>query len=935
MNSATPRQDAPSLSATTRSDVHKPLRDDVRLLGRLLGDVLREQMGQTFFEQVESVRRLARSARANSGGNKDVDQRILAELRGVLNQMSAKEMVQLSRAFSHFLSLANFAESHHRQRRRRAYLRTPHTSPQPGSVDAVIPELLQSGTAKETLLQAVADLRIGIVLTAHPTETLRRTFQKKYQRIAALLAEHDRTDLIPSERDEIETDLKREIMSAWMTSEVRRDRPTPLDEAESGLAIFESVLWDAMPRLLRNLSQTLQRYTGDSLPLLAAPMRFGSWMGGDRDGNPSVTAEITKKAVWLGRWLAAELYYREFGQLHQELSMQSASPELKKTVGQVHEPYRAVLRDLRRRMRATGLHFYRLYHDHPHPEADKDLSEQELQSLVIHDEQELLEPLLLCHRSLCDTNAKLLAEGHLSDLIRRVAVFGLSLARLDIRQDSSRHSALMSRLASAMGQENYASWDETRKEEFLISCLEGHETLPPLGPEVETRLIGGLDEEARETLATFQALALLPRSSLGSYIISMAREPSDILTVELLQKVSGIRSPLPTVPLFEQVEDLRRSSGVLDRLFSIEWYRGRLAHIQGQASSHTTPLHQEVMIGYSDSAKTAGRLTASWELYRAQEAITAVGSRHGVQITLFHGRGGTVSRGGGPTYKAISAQPPGSIQGAMRVTEQGEMILAKFGLPDLAIRNLELYASAVLESMLLPAPPVQPEWRELMNHLSSIAESSYRDLIERTPEFIDYFRAATPEQELSHLKIGSRPARREATGRIKSLRAIPWTFAWTQTRLHLPAWLGLDRALAQARQEGRLDKLRAMYEQWPFFRSTLDLIEMVLAKSEPRIAAQYDEALVPSSHQALGENLRTRLREMIDLLLEVTGHQALVENNPVLQRSIRVRNPYVDPINLTQIELLRKFRETPDSQELLEALLVTINGIAAGMRNTG
>ena len=884
------------------TDPHQPLRDDVRLLGQILGQTFKEQRGEEFFNRVETVRRLSKSAR---GGN-DQD---FKELIKLLHGLDASEMLPLARAFSYFLTLANFAESHHRIRRRRAYERDASSHAQGGSSEATIGDLVKSGIPKETILDALTKMKIDLVLTAHPTEITRRSLQRKFQMVASDLGELDRPDLTPHEREDREASLRQEIMSAWMTNEIRKTRPTPVEEAQGGLAIIEQVLWDAIPQHLRSLDRALMRATGKTLPLDATPIRFDSWMGGDRDGNPTVTAEVTKRTVHLSRWLAAELYFREINELAQDLSMNEASAALKARTENADEPYRALLKPMREKMRKTAQYHYRVSHGKAHPPgAPQDADVFKLKS-------ELLPDLMLCYESLEATKAHEVARGRMTDLIRRLHAFDLTLVRLDVRQESTRHTALVAAIASQAGIQGYAEMSEDKKQEFLIARLTGRTK-----PEIDE---SKLSEEEAEVWRTFKMLGTLPACSLGAYIISMARAPSDILAVEFLQNAAGNPQPQRVVPLFEQVEDLKNAPETLTKLFSVPWY---LERIKG---------HQEIMIGYSDSAKTAGRLSAAWELYRSQESITEVSRKFGVKATLFHGRGGTVSRGGGSTYQAIAAQPPGSIQNSMRVTEQGEMISGKFGLPGLAIRNLELYTSAVLDATLRPAIQPKPEWRAVMDKLASVSESAFRDVVEKREEFVPYFRAATPEQELSLLNIGSRPARRSSKGGLKSLRAIPWTFAWTQTRLNLPTWLGFDNALASAVDQGELVKLRQMYRDWPFFRSTIDLVEMVLAKSDRQVASRYDEVLVPNELRALGDELRKRLDRVTELVLSVTGHSGLLEENPVLRRSIDVRNPYVDPINFMQVELLRKLREDPDSETLKTALLVTINGIAAGMRNTG
>ena len=426
----------------------------------------------------------------------------------------------------------------------------------------------------------------------------------------------------------------------------------------------------------------------------------------------------------------------------------------------------------------------------------------------------------------------------------------------------------------------------------------------------------------RDVLDTFRVAASLPPGSLGAYVITMTSHASDVLAVELLQQLAGTRHPQRVVPLFETAADLGRAGRILDELFSHPWYRARIGG------------RQEVMIGYSDSAKDAGRFAAAWSLYTAQEQIVAACAQHGIALTLFHGRGGSVGRGGGPTHLAIRSQPPGSINGRLRVTEQGEMIQTKFGLPDIAVRTMEVYTTATLEATLMPASQPLPEWRETMTRLSERARASYRAIVYDDDRFVPYFRAATPEPELRDIRIGSRPARRGGRDGVEGLRAIPWQFAWTQTRLLLASWLGVEEALVAPGDTDQA-RLRQMYEEWPFFQSTLDLIEMVLAKADPRIAAEYDRRLVPAELQPLGADLRARLDRATQAVLAITGHREPVETTPVLRRSIDVRNPYVDPINLVQIELLARLRQTVDTPELRRAFVVTVNGIAAGMRNTG
>ncbi|MBK5259721.1 MAG: phosphoenolpyruvate carboxylase [Thermoanaerobaculia bacterium] len=883
------------------TDSDQRLRDDVHLLGDLLGETLRAQESGQLFDMVERVRAFAKSGRA--GQREDFER--LAEL---LASRPAEEALPIARAFAHFLTLANIAEQHHRVRRRREYERDEDAAPQAGSCDETFARLIASGVSPDHLFETIASLDIELVFTAHPTEVVRRTLLQKHRRIADLLAQRDHSDLTVPEEEEIAGALRREITAAWETDEVRHERPTPLEEVKGGLFIFEQTVWDALPRYLRTLDDALNDHTGRALPLDAMPIRFGSWIGGDRDGNPNITPDVTGEACLLARWVAADLYLREIDELRSELSMATGSAELTAAAGSKQEPYRALLRPLRARLLATresleeALASRGMWREWPQRNDDR---------APIVEARELLDPLLLCHRSLIATGNAIIAAGRLLDLIRRVVCFGTTLVRLDVRQDSARHEALLDAVTRARGDGSYADWNEEQRVEFLLRALSSAQPL------IDRQL--ALGEEERDVIETFRAIARIHPESLGAYVITMARQPSDVLAVAVLQKEAGVASPLRIVPLFETVEDLHNSGATMQRLFSSDRYR---AIIDGR---------QVVMVGYSDSSKDGGRFTAAWELFKAQEQIVETCRRAGIELTLFHGRGGSVGRGGGPTYMAIASQPPGSVDGRLRVTVQGEMIQAEFGLAGIALRTLEVYTTATLAATLAPPEPPREEWRVTIDVMAAAARAGYRSVVYEEPRFVDYFRAATPELELGELNIGSRPARRSGAKKgVESLRAIPWQFAWTQNRLLLPSWLGVDSALEAA----PIESLRAMYASFPFFRSTIDLIEMVLAKAESNIAEYYERLLVPQELRDIGQRLRARLALTVQLVLEVTGHKRLLESNRVLRRSIDVRNPYVDPINLVQAEILRRYRVSNDPA-LRDAFVVTANGIAAGMRNTG
>ncbi len=877
------------------AEIDARLREDVHQLGELLGDTISVQHGAAFLDKIERIRKGAKASRRGS-------QEGAEQLSATLNQLDDDELLPVARAFNQFLNLANIAEQYHRVRRRAPGEAQPFE-------DNILSDLLQrlssNGHKGEALARQFGRLDIELVLTAHPTEVARRTLIQKYDAMAEQLAAGDHSDLSAAEREQVKQRLQRLIAEAWHTEEIRRSRPSPVDEAKWGFAVIEHSLWHAIPNVLRKADQVLHSATGLHLPLDAAPIRFASWMGGDRDGNPNVTASITREVLLLARWMAADLYLRDVDNLAAELSMQQASPALLARVGESAEPYRSLLKQLRERLRATRSW------------AQAALNEQiSAPAAVLQDNRELLEPLTLCYHSLHECGMGVIADGPLLDCLRRAATFGLFLVRLDVRQDSSRHAAAMSEITDYLGLGRYAEWDEEARLAFLLKELENRRPLLPghFKPSGETE----------EVLATCREVAGAPAASLGSYVISMAGAASDVLAVQLLLKEAGLQRPMRVVPLFETLTDLDNAGPVISRLLALHGYRARL---------HGP---QEVMIGYSDSAKDAGTTAAAWAQYRAQETLVQVCREQDVELLLFHGRGGTVGRGGGPAHAAILSQPPGSVAGRFRTTEQGEMIRFKFGLPDIAEQNLNLYLAAVLEATLLPPPSPEPAWRELMDKLASDGVSAYRAVVREHPQFVDYFRQATPEQELGRLPLGSRPAKRREGG-VESLRAIPWIFAWTQTRLMLPAWLGWEAALDNAFQRGEGELLGQMREQWPFFRTRIDMLEMVLAKADESIAQLYDERLVEPALRPLGEHLRGLLSQAVAAVLGLTCQAQLLAHSPETLESISVRNTYLDPLHLLQAELLARSRQRDNQADspLEQALLVSVAGIAAGLRNTG
>lgn len=878
------------------TDVHAPLRQDVRLLGQLLGETLQEQEGSALLDQVEQIRQLAKHARA---GHEDRQPQLL----DTLSRLPPDQLVPVARAFSHFLNLANLAEQYHRARRRRALHDSGRS--QRATLTELWPRLQRQGVDADQLMATLGKLSIELVLTAHPTEVTRRTLIQKYDAISDCLAILDTRKLTAEERTAILQRLKRIIVAAWNTDEIRADRPTPVDEARWGFVTIEQHLWQALPAWLRELDDWLQRNVQRRLPLDFAPITFASWMGGDRDGNPNVTAGVTREVLHLARWMAADLYSRDIEKLHAELSMQPCNAALRAEVGDSREPYRTLLKRVRDQLRVTKQWLNSLL------QGENWRGPEPIQTTA-----QLLEPLHLIHQSLLDCNLRAVAEGELLDCIRRLHCFGISLLRLDIRQESSRHRDAMAAITRHLELGDYNQWDEARRQQFLQTELASKR--PLIDPGFRA------DAAVDEVLATFRMLAGQSPEALGAYVISMAHAPSDVLAVQLLQKVAGVARPLRVVPLFETIDDLAGAPATLRQLLAMPHYRAAIAG------------RQEIMIGYSDSAKDGGFLAAAWMQYQAQEQLAQLCREQGIQLTLFHGRGGSTSRGGAPAHEAILSQPPGVVDGRIRITEQGEVIRAKFSPFGVAVRTLERYVAAMLEATLLPGTAPQPEWRQQMEQLAQDSARGYRALVKDDPAFLHYFHQVSPGQELQRLPLGSRPAKRRQQGGIDSLRAIPWVFAWTQMRLMLPAWLGADDAFARMLAQGRGDALHEMYERWPFFRMIMGMQEMVLAKADAQIAAWYEQQLGDAADRQLGQTLRSRLADMIDLVNNITGHRLLLQNNPVIRRSIDVRNPYLDPLHLLQVELMRSSRNrNDDSAAHNRALMITVAGIAAGMRNTG
>ena len=846
----------------------KALRDDVRLLGELLGRVIAADRGSAFVDRIERIRALAKAARSGGGAEWD-------ELRALLESIPADAITDVARAFNQFLNLANIAEQRHQI-----------------SEGAVLEVELPKSAGLDA---AIEDLQIELVLTAHPTEVLRRTLVMKYDAIGRALEQR---------RVNVAT-LERLIAEAWHSDEVRHERPTPQDEAKWGYAVIENSLWEALPRFLRIFDTSLVRSGRKPLGPTATPIRFATWMGGDRDGNPNVTAKVTRDVLMLARWMAADLYLRDVDALQGSLSMTHANAELRARTADAREPYRAILKEVRDRLRRT-----RDWAEGTDPTPP---SERER---IYFDVADLAEPLALCYRSLHDCHMGLIADGPLLDTLRRVAAFGTTLVRLDVRQSSDRHTQVLDEITQYLGilrdGRSYAEWTEAQRQQFLLAELVGKRPLFPA--------VWPASDDSKEVLATCAEIASPLGIGVAQYVISMATSPSDVLAVILLLRAAGVARPLPVVPLFETLADLDAAAHTVDALLDIPWYR-RYAGAE-----------QQVMIGYSDSAKDAGQFAAAWAQYRAQEQLVAVADKHGIRLRLFHGRGGAIGRGGGPAHQAILSQPPGSVQSTLRVTEQGEMIRFKLGTPNLATETLCRYATAVLEATLHPPPVPTPTWRARIGELATDALAAYRSVVREDPDFVPLFRALTPERELGILALGSRPSRRRDTQDISSLRAIPWVFAWTQVRLMLPAWLGTDVALAAVgkHKDPIIDEMAG----WPFFRMQLDMLEMVLAKADADLARFYARRLTTPAQQRAVARLGERADSLTQSLLALHGATELLQNDPALRASLKVRNTYLDPLHLLQAELLARYRHAPDDATA-RALKVTMAGISSGLRNTG
>ena len=881
----------------------KSLRDDVRLLGNILGNVIKKQEGQTFFNLVEKIRKLSKANRANIK-----QQDSYKKISKTLSQINPSNTYKLTRAFSHFMNFINLAESIDASRTLDEFENNKAKANKNIFIEEIFEELFKDRKISSNKIYNTAkNLNIGIVLTAHPTEVKRRTLIQKYHNITELLEQRELMKSFPSKQKIIDRKLYDEITIIWNTDDLKRTKPSPFDEARWGLAIIEDSLWETIPKVYRRLNNIFVKNMGKGLPKNFNPIEFGSWMGGDRDGNPNVTADVTKEVILLSRWEAAKLYEKSLTKLIRSYSMGKCSKEIKKKTGESFEPYRVYLRPLRDKMRITHRSIEQ------HLVYNKPLNEK----ILLNSREEILKPLRVVRKSLEENQNENLASGELLDLMRRAKCFGINLARLDIRQESSRHSQLIAEYINRKYQQNYYKWSEKKKIKFLANQIKKKRNLLT---NFEFK-----NKENKEVWSTFKTISKQPDECLGAYVISMTSSISDIVTVSFLQKEAQIKNKLRVVPLFETLDDLINSKAIMNSLFQEKWYRKLINN------------KQEVMIGYSDSSKDAGKICASWHQYKAQEEIVKLAKKFKIDVTFFHGRGGSAGRGGGPIQATLRSQPPYSVNGKIRITDQGEVIQQKYGYEPLAKYNLCSYIGAVTEATLNPPPAPKKNWRDLIEKMSDISKSSYRKNINQNSDFIRYFKTVTPHVSLGKLLIGSRPSKRKNVDNIKSLRAIPWVFAWTQIRLMLPAWLGSAEALRYSSIKKFKSTLLDMERNWPFFNSMLDILDMVISKVDPEISKVYEKYLADHKLIRIGKKLRYQFETIKKLNKKITPKE-IINARKQFRNIIVARNIYTEVLNVIQPIVISKLKITKgkeNKKNLNDALLTSIAGISAAMKNTG
>ncbi len=940
---STPSAAAPAPNKRQSRDNEKPLVEDIRLLGRILGDVIRAQEGDEAYELVEQIRKLSVAFR------RDADHEADKALKKLLKGLSGERAVSVIRAFTYFSHLANLAEDRHHIRRRAIHERAGHT--QEGSIDVALQRLRWAGITPRTISQTLAHSHVSPVLTAHPTEVQRKSILDAERDIAHLLAERDaikaraaavnanKDALSPKELAANELQIRARVMQLWQTRLLRFTKLTVADEIENALSYYEATFLREIPKLYAELEAALD---GQSV---ASFFRMGQWIGGDRDGNPNVTADTLDHALRRQCEVALRHHLTEVHYLGSELSLSAmlvpVGPEMQALAARSpdanehrqDEPYRRALTGIYARLAAT-------LQELTGGEAARHAVAP--QNPYAHAE-EFLADLRVIHDSLCSHHCEALAAMRLRPLMRAVEVFGFHLATVDLRQSSDQHEAVVAELlATARLEPHYAALDEDAKRAVLLRQLNDARPLRVPGADYSAHTRGELAifETAKRLRERYGAQAI------RHHIISHTETVSDLLEVLLLQKEVGLMrgtldgqavADLIVVPLFETIEDLRNAAPIMRGFYALP---GVAALVQRSGAE------QDIMLGYSDSNKDGGIFTSNWELYRAEIALVSLfdqlANSHNIQLRMFHGRGGTVGRGGGPSYQAILAQPPGTVRGQIRLTEQGEVIGSKYANPDIGRRNLETLVAATLEATLLQ--PTKPATRAFLDAAAALSEASmgaYRALVYGTPGFTDYFFGATPLRELTQLNIGSRPASRKALQTIEDLRAIPWSFSWGQCRLTLPGWFGFGSAVSAFLEQGKdrksqLALLQKMYRQWPFFRTLLSNMDMVLAKSDLALASLYAELVADKRlRQRIFSAIEAEWQRTADALAQITGEKNRLEGNPALARSIRHRFPYIDPLHHLQVELIRRYRAGQADERVQRGIHISINGIAAGLRNTG
>ena len=881
----------------------KLLREDIRYLGNILGEVIKEQEGIKFFNLVEKVRKLSKANKINLK-NKNSFKKLVKKVRN----SNSIDTLRLTRAFTHLINFINLAESIDTSRNLDEYETKRKNLKYNIFIEEIFEKLFKNKKISNNKIYNLAkNLDIGIVLTAHPTEVKRRTLIQKYHKIIEILEQRDLYNSHPSKLTQLNKQLHDEFTIIWNTDDLKRTKPSPFDEARWGLAIIEDSLWETIPKVYRRLNSIFLKNMNRGLPKNFNPIQFGSWMGGDRDGNPNVTAKVTKEVILLSRWEAAKLYEKSLTKIIRSYSMKKCSKKISSKVGKTFEPYRVFLRPLRDKLRLTHRSIEQ-YFINKTP-LDK--------KILLSSTEEILKPLRVVRESLEQNHNENVASGELLDLMRRAKCFGINLARLDIRQESSRHRQLIAELIKKKFNKNYYNFTEEEKINFLKSKLTSTKSF--------INKFKFSDKENNEVWSTFKVLADEPSECLGAYVISMTTSVSDILSVSFLQKEAKINNKLRVVPLFETLDDLINAKSIMESLFSKKWYRKLINN------------KQEVMIGYSDSSKDAGKICASWHQYKAQEEIVRLGKKFDVNVTFFHGRGGSPGRGGGPIQATLRSQPPGSVNGKIRITDQGEVIQQKYGYEPIAEYNLCSYIGAVTEATLNPPPTPKQNWRSLIEKMSDISKSSYRKNINQSSEFIKYFKTVTPSAALGKLSIGSRPSKRKNVDNIKSLRAIPWVFAWTQIRLMLPAWLGSAEALRYAYIKKFRRTLIDMEKNWPFFNSMLDILDMVITKADPDISKIYEKYLADDALKKIGKKLRFQFEVIKKLNKKITTKEVILTRKQ-FRTLITVRAIYSEVLNIIQpivIYKLKKNKIMSDKKYLNDALLTSIAGISAAMKNTG